>query len=153
MRVYIVRHGEAGPASTDAARRLSETGRVQAARLAAFLARANVRVGAVWHSELVRARETAEILHASGGLGGALIEHQGLRPEDDVAEVAAELEALDQDVCLVGHLPFVGVLTSTLLLGAGQRSILRFGTATAACLEREGEGAWRLVWHVNPAIL
>ncbi len=152
MRVYIVRHGEAAAANTDSARPLSEAGRAEVRRLAEFTSRAGIRVGAVWHSPKVRARETAQILHATGGLGGRLMEHEGLLPEDDVAEVAAELEAVEDDVCVVGHLPHVATLASTLILGPGAPPFLRFSTATMACLEREGRGAWRLLWHVNSGL-
>jgi phosphohistidine phosphatase len=153
MRVYIVRHGEAAEANSDSARPLSVAGRAEVARLAEFAARTGIRVGAVWHSQKTRARETAKILHTSGGLGGRLMERDGLLPEDDAAEVAAELEATEDDVCIVGHLPHVAYLASALALGPGAPAFLRFGTATMACLERESRGAWRLLWHVNPALL
>lgn len=153
MRVYIVRHGEAAAASTDFARPLSAAGRAEVTRLAEFAARTGIHVGAVWHSTKLRAKETARILHTSGGLGGELLEHDGLLPEDEVAGVAEDLETEADDICIVGHLPFVGTLTSKLILGTDTRSIAYFGTATMACLEREGRGAWRLVWLVTPRLV
>ncbi len=152
MRVYIVRHGQAGAAATDSARQLSAEGRAEVVKLGQFAARVGVRVSAVWHSPKVRARETAQLLNDSGRLGGALIEQSGLLPEDDPSDVAAELEAIGDDVCIVGHMPHVSYLVSMLVAGSGA-PLVRFETAAMACLEREAPGSWRILWHVFPAIL
>jgi len=152
MRVYIVRHGQAAAASTDTARPLSLEGRAEVTKLGDFVARKNIRVSAIWHSPKVRARETAHLLATTGKLGGALEEHTGLLPEDDPAAIVSELDLLYDDVCIVSHMPFVSYFVSLLVTGTGA-PLLRFDTATMACLEREALGAWRIVWHVTPSAL
>lgn len=152
MRVYIVRHGHAADAANDSARPLSARGRDEVARLAHFAMRAQVKVQQVWHSPKLRARETAELLARTAQFGANLIERDGLLPDDDPSDALAELEVIYDDVCVVSHMPFVSYLASALLLGSAH-PILRFDTATMVCLEREAPGVWRLVWHVNPAVI
>ncbi len=149
MRVYIVRHGQAAAAASDSARPLSPEGRAEVTRLGDYLAREGIRVSAVWHSSKVRARETAQLLADTGRLGGPLEARAGLRPDDDVSDVAVALEASDADVCIVGHMPHISILVYTLAAGAA----VRFDTATMACLERIAPRAWRVLWHVSPATL
>jgi len=150
MRLYVVRHGQAGPASSDSLRPLSDAGRAEVAKLGAYVAREGIRVGAVWHSSKVRARETAELLAEIGKLGGELSVQAGLRPEDEPEPIIAALKSRQEDICIVGHMPNVAVLVSTLLAGTGA-SPMSFSTATMACLDRDAQGAWRLLWHVSPA--
>ena len=152
MRIYIVRHGQAGAAASDSVRTLSAEGRAEVAKLGVFIARAGIRVDAVWHSPKIRARETAQLLVETGKLGGALEERAGLLPEDDPADVASELEVTNEDVCVVGHMPHVSYLVSLLVAGSAG-PLIRFETAAMVCLEREALGAWRIVWHVSPTIL
>ncbi len=152
MRVYIVRHGAAADAANDSARPLSAKGRDEVTRLGKFVAHAQIKVAQVWHSPKLRAKETAELLAQTAQFGAALHVRDGLLPEDDPADIFAELEVMYDDVCIVSHMPFVSYLSSALLLG-GPHPVMRFETATMVCLEREALGAWRLVWLVNPSIL
>jgi phosphohistidine phosphatase len=152
MRVYIVRHGEAGSAASDELRALTPKGRADVSKLAETLARKGVHVAEVWHSPLRRAAETARILVDAGRIGSDVQERDGLLPEDDPAEIVEALELMYDDVCIVGHMPFVSSLVSMLVAGRAQ-SIVRFETATMACLEREALGAWRLAWQLSPAII
>lgn len=152
MRVYIVRHGQAGPAASDSARTLTPEGRAEVTKLGEFAAREGIRVSAIWHSPKVRARETAQLLAETGQLGGALEQRSGLRPEDDPGTIIAELEAANGDVSIVGHMPHVATLVSTLVADTGSPPI-RFDTATMVCLEREAPRAWHVLWHVSPSTL
>jgi len=152
MRVYVVRHGHAADAANDSARPLSSRGRDEVTRLAHFAMRAQVKVEQVWHSPKLRAKETAQLLARTAEFGADVIERDGLLPEDDPADVLAELEVLYDDVCIVGHMPYVSYFVSALLLNSAH-PILRFDTAAMVCLEREAMGAWRLIWHVSPAVV
>ena len=65
MTVFLIRHAKAEDASPDAARRLTTAGRSHARALGKFLGRSEAFAPAVlWHSTLVRARETAELVAA-----------------------------------------------------------------------------------------
>lgn len=64
MRLALLRHGIAeDDADTDFARRLTEEGRHEIAALVEELAHQGWRPGAILHSPLVRAAETAAIVH------------------------------------------------------------------------------------------
>lgn len=153
MRVYLVRHGQAVDSDVDPARPLSDAGKREAVKLAQFAMRAGVKADEVWHSPKDRARQTAELLNEGGQLGGTLKEREGLLPDDDVSGVARDLAVASEDVCVVGHLPYLGYLAAALLEGPDAASFIAFDTAGMLCLEREGVGPWVLRWLVSPAIL
>ena len=153
MKVYLVRHGSALSSHEDPERPLSEEGRYEATRLADFVAKAGIKVHETWHGPKARARETAQMLFEQGRLEGPLKQRAGLLPEDPVALVAEELEALDADICLVGHLPFMAYLTGTLVAGDPHGTPIAFETCAMLCLERSGRGAWVLRWFVSPRII
>ena len=153
MRVYLVRHGSAMPSNADPRRPLSVQGRKEAEGLADFLAKAGITVQETWHSSKDRARETAEILVAQGGLQGAPRERSGLLPEDPVAPIADELAVLDGDVCIVGHLPFMGYLAAELTSKGSARPDFVFTTCAMLCLERYSRSDWAVRWFVSPELL
>jgi len=153
MKVYLVRHASAMPSNDDSRRPLSEQGRNEAERLADFLTKAGVTVQETWHSSKDRARETAEILVARGGLQGAPREHSGLRPEDPVAPIADELAVHDADLCIVGHLPFMGYLAAVLTSQGSGKPDFIFTTCAMLCLERYGPANWAVRWFISPDLL
>lgn len=153
MKVYLIRHGDAASAETDSARPLSAQGRQEARRIGRFFSRTQPAIQTVWHSDKARARETAEILIEHSGLAAAAEEMQGLRPDDDVAPVAGKLQGAEENLCIVSHLPFVGLLASLLLGGDARATRWAFETCGALCLERDGAGRWWVVWFVVPAML
>ncbi len=148
MLLYLVRHGEAGAAATDAARPLTGYGRDQVARVAREAARRLVVVDEIRHSGRLRARETAEILAAELAPAAKPVATEGLHPGDDVEVVGWGLSEESGALMLVGHLPFMGYLTGLLLDGDADRAPVSFATATMASLRRDGE-SWELLWVVN----
>jgi phosphohistidine phosphatase len=83
MQLYLIRHAEAVDTVPDRARVLSEHGRDQVARLARFLQGwKGFRPEEVWHSSLVRARETAHLLVSGLEASVKLKEVAGLTPDD-----------------------------------------------------------------------
>ncbi len=132
---------------------LSEVGQAEIAQLAAFLQPIELAPGVVWHSSKLRAQQTAKIL--AGALGGspALEEHAGLQPNDSPTAMAAEVEGVGQDLMLVGHLPFMALISSCLLARNGPPEFLVFRTGTMVCLRREGSSAWLLEWMIHPGLL
>lgn len=151
MRLYIIRHGEALSPGVDPQRSLSGEGRRQAGLIGKFMQQAQVRVSEIWHSEKTRARETAQLIQESGSLGGTLIEKSGLLPNDPVETIATELNALDSEICIVGHLPFVGLLGAELTNPGDSGPQFVFETCAALCLERQGRGLWAVRWMISPA--
>jgi phosphohistidine phosphatase len=153
MLVYLVRHGEAKAKEVDPQRGLTEAGRREAKAVARTVARAAPDIRHIWHSGKRRAAETAAIFAealAGGGSAPAIHEHAGLNPDDPVTPVAEELASLDEDVALIGHLPFLDRLTA-LMVGLDARSnagIVEFKPSATLCLKRTEE-RWRILWFVN----
>lgn len=152
MNLYLVRHGQAVDGGDDAARTLSPEGENEAAVLAGFIARCGIDAEEVWHSEKTRARQTAEILARDGLRTEALSEKRGLAPNDPVEPIVDILSGLDEDLCIVSHLPFVSTLASV-LLAKSDLVAWSFGTCSMLGLVREGSGRWWVNWFVNPSLI
>jgi phosphohistidine phosphatase len=152
MRLYLVQHGHALPKEVDAERPLSERGRSDVERVAAFLGRAGIWTAAVVHSGKTRARQTAEILAAAVARPGCIEARSGIDPNDDAQPVAGEAGAWGEDVMLVGHLPFMGRLASRLCAQDDDAGVVGFEPGSVVCLERRTDGGWRLVWMIRPEL-
>ena len=153
MKLYLVRHGDALRADVDPERRLSEVGHAQVSRLAAFLSEKGVRVARVLHSGKPRADQTAGSLAATVAPCVPPEAHDGLSPNDPVEPLAGEIEAWREDCLIAGHLPHLARLATLLLAGCNLPSGLDFEPAAAACLERDDDGVWSLLWFVGPSLL
>lgn len=54
---------------------------------------------------------------------------------------------------LVGHLPFMERLTSTLITGSSERLVFKFQNGGIVCLDREADQpAWFIKWALMPKI-
>ena len=153
MRLYLVRHGQAVDAMVDPARPLSGEGRREAERLASYVAGLAPGWATVWHSGKRRAREAAEILVSGAGAAVPVTERGGLLPNDPVEPVADELRVLDEEICVVGHLPFLARLASYLTTGNADLAIWDLDTCAMLCLEGSRGGPWWVCWLVTPRIL
>lgn len=153
MRLYLMQHGKAESGDTDAQKTLTEEGRWEVERVAAFLARtAPTKQGQVLHSGKTRARQTAEILAAMDP-NLTVKEAPDLAPLDDAAIWAERAAELSEAVALVGHLPHLSRLASLLLAGDADRPVVSFSNGGMVCLERSTEGDWTLRWSVVPWLL
>ncbi len=151
MEVYLVRHGQAKPETQEPTQPLSERGREEVGRVARHAAALGIRVAEIRHSTKLRARETAEILAAHLAPTHGLREVDGLAPTDDPAAACQVLEEARESLMLVGHLPHLSRLTSSLLVRDAGKEIVHFGNASLACLSRT-DGGWRLEWLLTPTL-
>ena len=161
MKLYLVQHGEAKNKAEDPQRPLTERGRDDVARVAAFAATAGCRVGQIRHSGKRRAEETASILAEYLSPAEGVVAIPGLAPRDDVRPVAEALHPpsfspIGGDegavVMFVGHLPFLDRLTSLLVTGDAECSIVRFQKGGIVCLVRE-DGNWAIGWIITPDLI
>lgn len=142
----LIRHAHAEDGPDDAGRPLSDLGREQARQLGELLAREkDFQPAEIWHSPLLRARETAELLVAALGREVPLRLRRGLEPEGDPQITAAALRASEQPVALVGHEPHLSALAATLLHPTSRPHAIAFPKAAAMAATREGS-AWRVRW-------
>ncbi|MDP3069757.1 MAG: phosphohistidine phosphatase SixA [Opitutaceae bacterium] len=153
MRVFLIRHAHAVEAATDAARPLSAKGRDQVRELATFLAPTGAFTpDELWHSSLVRSRESAELLASHLRLAAKLKLTAGLKPEDDPRLTVKKIEAAQGSFAIIGHEPQLSAVASLLITGRAEPVAFVMKKCAALALEREGTH-WRVRWHVSPEII
>ena len=152
MKLYLVQHGRALDKSEDPRRPLSERGRTDVEAVAGFLQRASVTVSRVEHSGKDRAAETPTIL-ARAVADSNVVERSGIAPNDPVAPFVTEVNGLDADLMVVGHLPFLARAVSSLITGAEEPPVFVFKQGGVACLERDDGGQWSVAWMIVPGLL
>jgi phosphohistidine phosphatase len=153
MRLYLVQHGDAKPKQEDPDRPLTETGRQDAQKTCEFVRRLGLNIAAVWHSDRTRAAQTAELLAAAVTAADGAVQRDGLGPNDRVGPLRKLLRRAEEDVAIVGHLPFLAKLAGRLLTGDKSAEPVAFRTGGIVCLERDEKGVWRLAWMVTPDLL
>jgi phosphohistidine phosphatase len=151
MQLYVVRHGIAAPAPTDADRALSEEGRELFALGVRGLGRLGVRLERVVSSPLLRAVETAELLAPLLTGERAQAEALAHAPSRETLECIAG----DAAVALVGHEPWQSELIAWLTTdqrGLGGRFALKKG-AVALLEGRPEPGGMTLAGMWRPEVL
>ncbi len=153
LELYLVQHGRARAESEDPARSLTEEGRQEVARVAAFLEAAGIALDRIEHSGKLRARQTAEILAARLGPREGPMEVPGIAPDDDPAPLVSRLAEQTGSLMLVGHLPHLSRLVSLLVVGSPGTPIVQFHMGGVVRLDREPEGRWAVRWALAPEIV
>ncbi len=151
MQVYLVQHGEAKAEAEDPARPLTDRGRMEVQRVARHAALLGLPLAEILHPGKLRARQTAEIMADSLWPSRGLREMADMAPNDDPEKARAELEAAQEPLMLVGHLPHLSRLASSLLVGDPGREMVRFRMGAIVCLVR-AERLWRLHWILTPEL-
>jgi len=149
MTLYIVRHGRARKGGKDRLRPLTERGIRETRAAAEFLKRIRVRPKAIWHSDRVRAIQTARLLRGLRPAGG-LIEQPDMGPDDSVGFIVKRIKQARGDLMIVGHLPHLGKLVAKLIDGNISDEILRFPPSAVVVLGDE-EGNWAIEAVLPPA--
>lgn len=153
MHLYLVRHGEAVSEREDPVRPLSQRGEQEVHRAALFICENfGASLGSILHSPKTRAVHTARIMGKYLPPVRGTEQTDGLLPMDDPGIWARRMGNMELDIMLVGHLPHLSRLASTLLCWNSEISIVEFHTGTAACLEGH-DGSWRLKWLVGANVL
>ena len=148
MNFYLVRHGEAVSQAVDGQRPLTPWGRRNVERIGRAAADRGIQPEQIFHSGLLRAQQTAEILNESLGPVAGVREVVGLRPDDDPAIAKAELESSTISLMLVGHLPHMSRLTSFLVTGDADRDSVEFAPATVIGLSYD-DYHWKILWKLT----
>lgn len=151
MDVYLVQHGEAKLETEDPERPLTERGRDEVSRVARSAANAGLVVPRILHSGKLRARQTAEILAKHLLPRNGIIESKGLSPMDEPRTAVNILEESSESVMLVGHLPHLGRLASSLIVGNPTPELIRFRYGGIVCLSKS-EGKWIIRWILTPEL-
>jgi len=134
MELYLIRHGEAAAENVDAARPLTEQGKIDVVRTAAQMKDTGVAIDEIWYSSKLRAKQTAEIVAQTLGLKN-IAEKQGLKPNDPVKPIAELIEESEKNIAIAGHLPFLPKLADLLVGGSERDDIVNMKTASVVILE------------------
>lgn len=153
MKLYLVQHAKAASKDVDPERPLTEQGRRDIQKVAAFIKPLNLSVDNLWHSTKTRAIQTAEILADVIKINKEKIEREGLAPNDDVTAIKDELIAARQDTMIVSHMPFVSKLASLLLTGREFPDTVAFRQGGIVALSCSEENQWQIEWMVTPELL
>jgi phosphohistidine phosphatase len=153
MKIHLVRHGEAVSSEYDPQKPLSEQGLADVQKVASFIEPLGISVEHIWHSDKMRAAQTAEILAESVSAEKGCSARENLGPNDDVTIIADQLEAYNTNLMIVGHLPYLGYLTSLLVAGKETANVTAFDAGSIACLNRSNPGRWQIEWMITPKIL
>ncbi|MGB9700646.1 MAG: phosphohistidine phosphatase SixA [Thermodesulfobacteriota bacterium] len=153
MKLYLIQHGEATPEQVDPLRPLTAQGREDVLQIASFLKDARVRPTLIYHSEKLRAKQTAEIIASAMALNELIRERKGLLPQDVIDDIAQEISRSAKDLMIVGHLPFLSKLATFLLVGKEEGNLIAFQPGGVVCLKRAEDQRWQVAWMVVPEIL
>lgn len=141
MNLLLVRHGDASD-SENGDKILSPLGHQQITRTACAISEhMDFRLDNVYHSGKTRARQTAEILAHILKSENEIIAATGLSPLDSPSIWAERLKALDTNIALVGHMPYMSKMAAYL---TREPFPYQFYTATIVHLVRNSENLWTI---------
>ena len=159
MHLYLLRHAEAIDSSPDNLRPLTTKGRDDTARLGKLLKTQGVQLPKrVWVSPYLRAQETAQILLKAAHSDADLETRDDITPEDSVETLLPDLNAIEEDLLLVGHNPHLSILASQLLGGHQSECIIQYRKCALARFERirffspNTPARWALDWFIPPKL-
>lgn len=156
MDVYLMQHGVAKTREEDPERPLTDEGRAAVERVAGRVAALGLKPDRIYHSGILRARQTAEILADRLGVPDRVEARPGLEPLDPVEPVARwldELAARLGAVVLVGHLPFLDRLASLLVAGNEEAQVVAFRMGGLVKLIPKGNRpGYAVAWAVPPEL-
>ena len=153
MKLFLVQHAEAKPKEEDPKRSLSEKGRNEIKKVAIFLEKQGIiKVNKIIHSGKTRAKQTADIMASFLKPENGVTQSDGLNPLDDVTNIVKDLTT-DDNLMLVGHLPFMENLVSYLITGTIGKKVFKFQNGGIVCLDKDKEkGEWFIKWTLMPEI-
>lgn len=160
MHLYLVQHAEAVSKEEDAAQSLSERGLQNIAKIAKYASGLDLsesialqKVEHIFHSNKIRAIQTAQVLDEYIKSKNGISEKDGLSPMDDPRIWFERISQIKKDIMLVGHLPHLSRLASLLLCGDMERNIIDFKNAGIVCLKKTDDNRWSLGWMIIPEMI
>jgi phosphohistidine phosphatase len=152
MALYLIQHGKSLSKDRDPDQGLSAEGIAETERMAKLAKDYDVAVSQIRHSVKARARQTAEIFAKALNPKQGIQEVSGIKPLDDVAAYAADIDP-EENIMLVGHLPFMERMTAFLITGSVDKPVFKFQNSGIVCLDKDPEAqAWVIQWALMPNI-
>jgi phosphohistidine phosphatase len=153
MFLYLVRHGEAKKEEEDPERGLTDKGMQDVRKIAAYTEKFNLRVDEIFHSVKARAQQTTKILAEHLKPGKGISQADNLLPMDDPGLWAMRIAGMNEDIMLVGHLPFMAKLAGRLLCENTEKMFIDFKMGGIVCLKRFDDGRWAVEWMLAPEMV
>lgn len=149
-KILLMRHAEAVSAAVHPDRPLSEHGRHQAAKMAAWMQAIRIPVKIILHSSVHRSEETAQIVGKKLGITPTLL--PALNPDESILSLAQYIGECASQTLLVGHLPNLDLLSNLLLTYDEGCSTLSFLPAAIAAYALS-ENKCIMDWYLSPDLI
>jgi len=151
MKLYLVQHAEPKSKEEDPTRPLSDRGRKNIRKIAKYVGEhLQLEVEQIIHSGKLRAKQTAEVLAEHLTPSEDVMTDESLEPLADPQIWKNRLAQITKHVMLVGHLPHLSKLASSLLVNDETREIVAFSKGGIVCLERDRQRQWTIQWMITP---
>lgn len=146
----------------DNLRKLTSGGIRKIELLADFFNKNNsLSIDQIYHSPLVRAKQTAEYFNTFMDNKLSVEEWSSLRPNDHPSLISDYIETLNRNIMLIGHLPHLERLASYLLCGDADKKIVNLNKCGLICLENVlslehypvKKFSWILNWAMSPKLI
>jgi phosphohistidine phosphatase len=168
MRLYILRHGNAGDpeewTGDDRKRPLTDAGRQEMREVAQGIRWLDLKLDTLITSPLTRAKETADFVRKAVR-PASYDSSELLAPGCDLPDLAKLLSEHPkaQELMIVGHEPDQSELIALLIGGVGQQARIQMKKAACCCVKLASSidgpagsklaGNGQLIWHLTPQIL
>jgi len=163
MKIYLIQHALAKSKFEDPDRGLTDNG-IAILRKTAINAKKQMEIipNQIFHSGKLRAKQTAEILAEYFPPKKGIHEKRGLSPLDDPMIWVNEMNSIEENTMIVGHLPFLERYCAILL--NRQENPIKFENAGIVALERTHEitqernqernqkKIWKLLFQIHPVV-
>jgi phosphohistidine phosphatase len=151
MKLYLIQHGEAKSEVEDPERSLTLRGEKEVINVSKVASGIHIKPLKVFHSGKLRAKQTAKIFASALEIPDPLVQSaEGLNPNDDIRSWAERISKENEDLMLVGHLPFLEKLTSFLLCGNEKARPVLFRYGAIVCLDQKEDKRWAVRWILTP---
>ena len=152
MALFLVQHGKSLPKEEDPDQGLSRQGVEETQSMAEIAAEQNVQITRIIHSGKKRALQTAEIFMKILEPGAGIVKGPGLAPMDDVITFSKTINTED-NIMVVGHMPFMERLVSYLVAGSSETLVAKFQNSGIVCLDKEDDSqTYYLRWALFPRL-
>ncbi|OVE77906.1 phosphohistidine phosphatase SixA [bacterium F16] len=159
MKLYLIRHAEAffvDNGGRDELRPLTEKGRADAIRMAEVCNHLGISFDRIWSSPILRADETATLINDNLNQKPGVEFKDALSIPSDFNGLRAELRnaAVDADIALVGHMPFLGECLQYWIGGIAHPGI-HVAKSSIICLDGQGfnSGEMMLKFLLNKNVM
>ncbi len=151
MKLYLIQHGEAKSEAEDPERSLTERGEKEVLAVSKMAGGLQIRPSKINHSGKLRVKQTAEIVASALKVHDSLAQPvQGLNPNDDIHPWVEQISKEKEDLILVGHVPFLEKLTSSLLCGDENARLVLFRYGAIVRLDQKEDKRWAVRWILTP---